>query len=307
MKFTEFIKDYVKKHPGVKYKDAIKDKKVRCLWHDHRGKEIGCPSTCPPVPQERAQFTTLPRPASIDTPQPIRQYTPPARQPPILGRTRNDPPQQQQGHVTADGFPISQVASAINRSYRTRSPQGQSFLSGLINTVGENLANALQGAYEAIPADRGILGPNEDESTEDESTEDESLSYSALYQNNQAPEFQTVINPDRNISVQRARERFDPEERASLSQAYRIGQGAMLMVNRQYPFSDLTEAQYVENVVNEINNIMYSLDQKERSQFVRGANSVFKEQNLGNLRFRQSSGEVYHGAGLRKKKSRKYI
>jgi uncharacterized cupredoxin-like copper-binding protein len=52
---------------------------------------------------------------------------------------------------------------------------------------------------------------------------------------------------------------------------------------------------------------MYALDQKERSQFFRGANSVFKEQDLGKLRFRQSTGEVYHGSGLRKKKSRKYI
>jgi len=158
MKFTEFIKDYVKKHPGVKYKDAIKDKKVRCLWHDHRGKEIGCPSSCPPVPQERAQFSTLPRPASIDTPQSIRQYTPPVRQPPILGRTRNDLTQQQEVHVGADGFAINQLANAISRSYRTTVPQGQSFLSGLMNTVGENLANALEDIKEAIPADRGILG-----------------------------------------------------------------------------------------------------------------------------------------------------
>ena len=301
MKFTEFIKDYVKKHPGVKYKDAIKDKKVRCLWHEHRGKEIGCPSSCPPVPQERAQFTTLPRPASLDPPPPIRQYTPPARQPLILGRTRNDPPQQQQVHVTADNFPINQLANAISRSYSARAPQGESFLSGLMNTVGENLANALEGIREAIPADRGVLGPNGDESTEDDN-----FSYD-VFQNTQAPEYQIVINPDRNISVQRARERFDPEERASLSQAYQIGQRAMLMVNDQYPFSNLTEAQYVENVVNEINNIMYALDQKERSQFFRGANSVFKEQDLGKLRFRQSTGEVYHGSGLRKKKSRKYI
>jgi len=167
MKFTEFIKDYVKKHPGVKYKDAIKDKKVRCLWHDHRGKEIGCPSTCPPVPQERAQFTTLPRPASIDTPQPLRQYTPQARQPPILGRTRNDPPQQQQVHVTADNFPINQLATAISNRSRTRAPQGQSFLSGLINTVGENLANALHGIHEAIPRDRPILGPTPTPTTPD--------------------------------------------------------------------------------------------------------------------------------------------
>jgi len=308
MKFTEFIKDYVKKHPGVKYKDAIKDKKVRCLWHDHRGKEIGCPSTCPPVPQERAQFNTLPRPASIGQPQPVRQYTPPVRQPPILGRTRNNATQQQEVHVDADGFAINQLANAISRSSRTTVPQGQSFLSGLINTVGENLANALEGIREAIPADRAILGPTEDESTDEstEESEDESFSYS-VFQNTQAPEFQTVINPDRNISVQRARERFDPQERASLSQAYQIGQRAMLMVNEQYRFSGLTEAQYVENVVNEINNIMYALDQKERSEFFRGANSVFIEQNLGNLRFRQSTGEVYHGAGLRKKKSKRYI
>lgn len=169
MKFTEFIKDYVKKHPGVKYKDAVKDKKVRCLWHDHRGKEIGCPATCPPVPQERAQFNTLPRPApqeraqlprpaSIDTPQPIREYTPPARPPRILESTRDNATRQQEVHVDADGFAISQVADAINRSYRTRAPQGQSFLSGLINTVGENLANALHEIHQAIPGDRPILG-----------------------------------------------------------------------------------------------------------------------------------------------------
>jgi hypothetical protein len=161
MKFTEFIKDYVKKHPGVKYKDAIKDKKVRCLWHDHRGKEIGCPSSCPPVPQERAQFTTLPRPASIGQPQPVRQYTPPVRQPPVLGRTRNDLTQQQEVHVDADGFATNQLANAISRSYRTTVPPGQSFLSGLMNTVGENLANALEGIREAIPADRGILGDSD--------------------------------------------------------------------------------------------------------------------------------------------------
>jgi len=161
MKFTEFIKDYVKKHPGVKYKDAIKDKKVRCLWHDHRGKEIGCPSSCPPVPQERAQFTTLPRPASLDTPQPLRQYTPLVRQPPILGRTRNDATQQQEVHVDADGFAINQLANAISRSSRTTVPPGQSFLSGLMNTVGENLANALEGIRDAIPADRGILGDSD--------------------------------------------------------------------------------------------------------------------------------------------------
>jgi hypothetical protein len=246
----------------------------------------------------------------MDTPQPIREYTPPIRHHPVLGRTRNNATQQQEVHVDADGFAINQLANAISRSSRTTVPPGQSFLSGLMNTVGENLANALEGIRDAIPADRAILGPTEDKSTEEsteESTEDESFSYSDLYQNIQEPEFQTVINPDRNISVQRARERFDPQERASLSQAYQIGQRAMLMVNEQYPFSGLTEAQYVENVVNEINNIMYALDQKERSEFVRGANSVFKEQNLGNLRFRQSTGEVYHGSGLRKKKSRKYI
>ncbi len=72
MKFTEFIKDYVKKHPGVKYKDAMKDKKVRCLWHAHRAEEIGCPSKCPPqIPQvvpdmsQSTPYRMLPRPVEM--------------------------------------------------------------------------------------------------------------------------------------------------------------------------------------------------------------------------------------------------
>lgn len=72
MKFTEFIKDYVKKHPGVKYKDAMKDKKVRCLWHEHRSQEIGCPTKCaqqiPQVVPDMSQsrpYRMLPRPVEM--------------------------------------------------------------------------------------------------------------------------------------------------------------------------------------------------------------------------------------------------
>jgi len=310
MKFTEFIKDYVKKHPGVKYKDAIKDKKVRCLWHDHRGKEIGCPSSCPPVPQEKLQLNTLPRPASYEPQQPIRtsQYTPPARQPPILAPTRNNATRQRV-EVDADGFAVSQVANAINRRYQTRVPEGPSFLSGLANTIGAEIASALEGIRDALPGDTPILGvPQQNDVSQN------NVFFSNVYRDPPESEFLTIENPDRNISVQRARERFDPEERETLSEMYLIGQRAMLGVvqaiadqERQDKKRKLTEVQYVDNVVNTINNIMYGVDIKERSQFVRGANTVFKEQMPGNLRLQLSTGEVYYGSGLSKKKSRKYI
>ncbi len=110
MKFTEFIKDYVKKNPGIKYKDAIKDKKVRCLWHAHRGKEIGCPSDCPPTPvlPERVQHSTLPRPAAFDLP--TAQYVPQAGGrryrdiiPNSLGRNATRDSAVQTTYVDADG------------------------------------------------------------------------------------------------------------------------------------------------------------------------------------------------------------
>ena len=351
MKFTEFIKDYVKKHPGVKYKDAIKDKKVRCLWHDHRGKEIGCPSTCPPVPQERAQFTTLPRPASIDTPEPIRQYTPQTRQPPILGRTRNDPPQQQQGHVTADGFPISQVANAINRSYRT-APQGQSFLSGLINTVGENLANALHGIHEAIPGDRPILADSDSwigtislprpEEPEPSVVSTPALTLATGYSEEDEEFYET--NPSMNRVAQirkiysgqltqeekdkiRAELEGDTSDMPPGEQVVQgddnftvkyFDKGKELMDAFKFsiePKMTGTPAKIAEETSSFFNNTIEKIIEKDkrkqeqyRNAFVSGLNSGGDNGRLYKVTYNSRKDQyIYSGAGLRKKKSRKYI
>ena len=325
MKFTEFIKDYVKKHPGVKYKDAIKDKKVRCLWHDHRGKEIGCPSTCPPVPQEKAQFNTLPRPASIDPPQPIREYTPTARPPPILGRTRNNIPRQQEVHVDADGLAINQLANAISNRSRTTVPQGQSFLSGLINTVGENLANALEGIREAIPADRGILGPTPTPNDNGQRGDDFSFSYTDYTPSNVEmigtfqPDFDSI--PIENVyadepaieeviteNISPVRQRIQRIENKTKEKGKKF-MTEFLKLELEPLAPGSSEAVRKRELNALLNMAIKEIAEKDRADFVAGLNAGSDKGKIYRV-IRDDDGYRFtRGAGIKskKKKSKKYI
>jgi len=344
MKFTEFIKDYVKKHPGVKYKDAIKDKKVRCLWHDHRGKEIGCPSSCPPVPQEKLQLNTLPRPASYEPQQPIRTNLP-------------VPPPERRNDVGGQRNNSTRLMTIRDADGRVE--QNQTFLSGLLpvnifSTLNTSLGNALESIRQAIPEERPILAPTDDQISTPGSTP--GLTLATGYRDEeefieenpqtrpvqgrvpqlvQIYEPQTVVtqrtaqqvanNLPRQMTEQELRDEGFIEESDDEMPAGEPIEEAQEMTPLQRRHYNLgaekmdefkfdierrmtgTRAEIASKSSSYFNTIINRVPDEYKEIFINGLNSGGDRGRLYKIKYDRGSGRYIYGSGLSKKKSRKYI
>ncbi len=294
MKFTEFIKDYVKKHPGVKYKDAVKDKKVRCLWHAHRGKEIGCPSECP-LPSampEKLQYETLPRPSSYQTP--VAQYVPQAGgrryrdMIPNLGANATRESAAQTEYVDADGNRDESIPQQTGRLNLFSALLPRNVFQQRPNRRVPEYVELNQDILDAETVDPSIL---DDETVSMPSLEERTVASAitapSVYPEYPVEEMQEVVSPVR-AEIERLNNKFVEDGINWMTQAFRPHMSTLrgTQAHRQKAMNTL-----INHKVTSIPN------EDDRKKFVEGLNTGNERGSLWKVYYDQSDNKWKYDGG----------